>query len=505
MSNKESGQTLPMTLAALMLGILITVPFVARAGTSLISSRDYGLIVKEGYASDAGVEHAIWRLTDDNLTASLPNVGNNIIYSLPNPVNNLTPSISVTKTGGGSGSVTGTITDSVTDTLEFDTSQCDEPSIINVSPNIYAVAYRGPSSDGFIKTATIGANGQISNTEIDLLEFDTSDGYWPDIISVSGNIIAIAYGGSGNVGKVITTTVDTNGLIGNAVIDTFTFDASACYKPDIISISGGVFAIVYRGASNRGYVKTLAIAANGVITKTAIDTYTFDAAACYEPVMINVSGPVYAVVYRGNSNGGTVKTLTIATNGIITKTPIDTYVFDAGASYEPVIVRVSGNVYAVAYRNSSNSGIIKTLTIATTGLITRAVLDTQTFDAGRGYEPSLLPVTGSVFAVAYRDQNNRGWVRTWEILTNGQITSGVIDSLQFNATGYQPRIVRVSGDTYAIAYRGPQNDGFLITVGISGPATFQIESVAGGCTITSSVQVSGTDVAINSWVVQRHQ
>ncbi|MBW2602189.1 MAG: hypothetical protein JRD47_09775, partial [Deltaproteobacteria bacterium] len=46
-------------------------------------------------------------------------------------------------------------TNTVIDTLEFDTSSGYEPDIIHVDGNVYAIAYRGPSDDGYLKTVEI--------------------------------------------------------------------------------------------------------------------------------------------------------------------------------------------------------------------------------------------------------------------------------------------------------------------------------------------------------------
>ena len=46
---------------------------------------------------------------------------------------------------------------------------------------------------GFVKTVEIDALGQITDTVIDTLEFDTANGEYPNIIQVSEYVYAIAY------------------------------------------------------------------------------------------------------------------------------------------------------------------------------------------------------------------------------------------------------------------------------------------------------------------------
>ncbi len=60
---------------------------------------------------------------------------------------------------------------------------------------IFAIAYEGEASDGFLKTVEIASNGQITDTVIDTLEFDTSATFTPDILLLphpTGNITAMA-------------------------------------------------------------------------------------------------------------------------------------------------------------------------------------------------------------------------------------------------------------------------------------------------------------------------
>ena len=84
---------------------------------------------------------------------------------------------------------------SIIDTLEFDTEEGGWPNIIHVSGNVYAIAYLGDGSDGFLKTVTIANDGQITDMVKDTLEFDDLEGRRPNIIHVSGDVYAIAYWG----------------------------------------------------------------------------------------------------------------------------------------------------------------------------------------------------------------------------------------------------------------------------------------------------------------------
>ena len=284
-----------------------------------------------------------------------------------------------------------------------------------MSGDIFAVAYRGSGSDGFVRTVDIASDGQIDNAIIDSLEYDTSAGYTPDIVHISGDIYAIAYRGSGNDGFVRTVRINSAGQITNSTIDSLEFDTADGYEPDILHVSDDVYAIAYRGSGSDGFVKTLTIASDGQIGNSVIDSYEFETSNCVTPNIVTVSGNIYAVAYRGSDDDGFIKTLEIADNGQITYSVIDTLEFDTTAGYEPNIMRLSGDVCAIAYRGAGNDGYVITVECDSSGQIGDSVLDSLEFDASNGYEPNLVHVSGNVYAVAYRGSGDDGFVVTFTI------------------------------------------------------------------------------------------
>ena len=335
-------------------------------------------------------------------------------------------------------------------------------------PNVYAIAYQGNDDDGYLKTVNVATDGMITNTVIDTLEFDAVNGVKPGIIQVSSNVYAVAYQGENDHGYLKTAEIATDGMITDTVIDTLEFDTVQGQEPDIIHVSGDIYAIAYRGENDDDYLATVEIAADGQITNTVIDTLEFDNNDGWEPDIIHVSGDVYAAACRGNDDDGWLQTIEIAADGEITNTVIDTLEFDNSGGYEPDIIHVSGDVYAIAYRRSNDDAYLKTVEIATDGQITNTVIDTLEFDNDWGHQPVLIHVSGDVYAIVYQDENNDGYLKTVEIATDGQITDSVLDTLEFdNDDGREPDIIHVSGDVYAIGYRGDDADGFLKTVEIA--------------------------------------
>ena len=504
--NGEKGQALPLAMLALTIGALIIAPFLGHAGASVIGSRTYAEAIALRNSCDAGVEHAIWSLTRGTLAAQLPNPGDHITYQLGETLNGVNTTVTVTTNASGGGGAVGDITNTVISTLEYDTVDGWEPDIIQISSSVYAIAYRGVQSDGWLKTVSIAADGTISPTVISTLEFDTADCYTPDIIHISGNVYAIAYRGVQSDGWLKTVTIATNGTISPTVISTLEFDTADGWEPNIIPISGNVYAIAYRGVQSDGWLKTVTIATNGTISPTIISTLEFDTADGWEPNIIPVSGNVYAIAYRGVLSDGWLKTVTIATNGTISPAIISTLEFDTSDGATPTIIPISGNVYAIVYTGTTNNGFLKTITIATNGTISPTIIATLAFGSSL-YAPYIINVGSNIYVVVGRGNNNNGVLRTIEIAAGGGITNPNISSFIFdNGYGYEPVMAHVSEDIFAIAYRGVNSDGFVITVGIktsaAGVASYRIVSTAGGTTISALVNTDNTTASIVSWQIQ---
>ena len=178
----------------------------------------------------------------------------------------------------------GTIAGSVIDSLEFDTSYCYEPDIVCIADAVYAIAYTGPGYDGFLKTLRIGTDGSIVDAVDNSLEFDTSNGCEPSIIHVNDTVYAIAYRGPSSDGFVKTIEIDLKGTIREivskngaygisanatrvfATINTNTNIISAPISPDFNHI---VFTYNKDGSSDqlRLYINGTEMA-NGTLTET---------------------------------------------------------------------------------------------------------------------------------------------------------------------------------------------------------------------------------------------
>ena len=264
--------------------------------------------------------------------------------------------------------------------------------------------------------------------------------------------------------------------MGTAVKDWLIFDTDACYEPDPIMISDSIIAVVYRDVANQGKIITASVAADGQIGAATIDDENAWAANCNNPTIVHVSGSVYAISYRDNVYDGQVCTMDIDSAGEIGAAVIDSLEFEAGFVAGPRVCKTLDNIFAIAYRGPDDDGWLCTVTISNAGAIGAAVEDTLEFDTDKCFWPDIIHLGRGIVAIAYESDIYEGFLVTVQIEADGQIAAAVIDSEKYDANkGVEPSIVHVSGDQYAIAYKGTDSDGFIKTPTIVTPADGRIK------------------------------
>ena len=355
----------------------------------------------------------------------------------------------------------------IIDSYEFQDTDIEDPCLVHVNGNIFAVAYSDATYDGWIKTIEIAADGTITTPFIDSLEFDDVQGLNPTIIKISGNVFAVVYYAAGPAGKIKTVTIADDGMIADTIIDSLTYVASKGARPHIIHISGTVYAIVYTDVWNDGIVTTVTIADDGMIADIIIDSMEFGPTDGKYCKITNVTGNVYAVVHTDINNDCWIRTILIGTSGSIADTAVDSYLFGVGTYFWTNIIQISSNVFAIVYYDVDNDGWITTIEIADNGTITKSIIDTYEFDTDYGTYPYIIHISGNVFAVAYDGGGASGKIRTLEIDPAGQITEPYLSSGAYDAVaGAQPSFLFIAGSNYVVAYRGVLADGFISTVSI---------------------------------------
>ena len=257
---------------------------------------------------------------------------------------------------------------------------------------------------------------------------------------------------------------------------------NSCFEPDLIHITGWMYAIAYRDNSSTS-VTTFQMNDDGVFLGT-IDTKIIPVPHFYEPTIIKIQNNIYAIVYGASDDQTEAKshivTLSLYGNGTIGDI-IDTFDFPQYYGREPNIINIGSDIYAIALGGASfevyPTGYLVTVSIDNLGNIGSALIDTLKFPLSASCsEPSIVHTTGDIYIITYNGYGataGNGYVITVHILNNGSIIEPLEDTIQFGLpeTGLEPTMIHVTNDIFAIAYGADSNDqlrtGYIKTLSIN--------------------------------------
>ncbi|MCX6666333.1 MAG: type IV pilin N-terminal domain-containing protein [Euryarchaeota archaeon] len=396
-----------------------------------------------------------------------------------------------------------------------------EPDIINISKSAdtYAIMYRGVDDDGYIRRITINSvNGNIGATTGDLQCFDDANGWFPQITYVDGYVYAVIYGGSkgntssGIYGVLQIFTLDPTGGLGafyTSVANVTVESTIAFNNPRIVAVGGGHFAVVYRGPSSWGYLKTYNISASAIVFKRNLtfekQMYGNPPGSGFDwPTIILLGPSVCAIVYKqfaseGDLNDGRIKTYPIlASNGSI-GAMIDSCILTEMNNLDSFdFIKVSGDVYAIVYnRGDTKAGYVKTFNISSDGKIGKSFLADYKFDSNDScfyFDVVALGTSGGYqyFAIYYLRNYSTNRIPT---LTTIKIKEDGTEILRVeswnNPMNYSsplyPKIVHLANSVYATLYKN-NSDGRIVLM------TWQI-SATGVITYRDNLSLASSTTA----------
>jgi len=209
--------------------------------------------------------------------------------------------------------------------------------------------------------------------------------------------------------------------------------------------------------------------------------------------LVQVDSDTYALAYAGVDNHGHISTFTISSDGS-SVVEVDTLEHDTVQGLHNSLVQVDSDTYALAYAGAGDNGFISTFTIDSNGNI--AAVKTQSLgnnlehDTVQGLHNSLVQVDSDTYALAYAGAVDNGFISTFTIDSDtGAITPILIQNhavkggsanLEHDETkGLHNSLVQVDSDTYALAYTGIDTNGFISTFTISsdGSSIVKVENL----------------------------
>ena len=283
----------------------------------------------------------------------------------------------------------------VVQTLTHDTGQGAHPSIVQVSTNVFAVAYHGTSGKGIIKTFTIASNGSTI-TENQELQHDGSKAKYNSLIQVDSDTYLLAYEGGSNDGFIKTFTIPSTG---NSITQVTSVEHDNAYGKhnSLVKVDSDTYALAYESSNDDGHVATFTVSSDGTtLTEVGSVEYTTDDGE--NNAFVQVDSDTYALLYHGDNNGGIITSFTIASNGSITD--LGTAVQTTGSGEGSGMIQVDSDTYlalagdyAYTFTISSNGSSITQ--VASLQFTSNGVYGEESFD--------LCQVDSDTYLIAFKD------------------------------------------------------------------------------------------------------
>ena len=199
------------------------------------------------------------------------------------------------------------IIDAITDSFEFDTNRGQWVKLIEVGTGVFAVVYQGTGDDGIIKTLNISGAGAIDTNVIDTLTY-ADQGAQASVVNVSADVYAIAYQSTGNDGTVSTVSIGSTGNIGGGAIDNLIFETGLAQALSLVDVGGGVFVVAYNNGGN-GFITSFGIDNAGNVTNSVLDKFLFEAGGAFTMQMIQLASDVLAIAHSNPFPNGFLSTV----------------------------------------------------------------------------------------------------------------------------------------------------------------------------------------------------
>jgi len=272
----------------------------------------------------------------------------------------------------------------------------------------------------------------------------------------------------------------------------FEYDDDRGQFNSLVQVDSDTFALAYRGTDHDGFISTFNISSDGA-TITKVHTIEHDHEFAWDNSLIKVDSDTFALAYGGEKAGpssrpqGMISTFTIDSDGTITPIRIANHAAFGSASANLIhdtnegsinsLVHVNDDTYALSYERNHLFLQITTFTISSDGA-TITELDTLNQDATNCNDKtlqSLVKVDSDTVARAYCGTSGDGYLRTYSIAENGDITKK--STYEFDtSSGSNHFLVQVDSDTIAVAYQNAEVSGGMVTARNGVIKTFTINS-----------------------------
>ncbi len=317
---------------------------------------------------------------------------------------------------------------------------------------------------------------RVDAQQISFLEHESVNAASSSLVQVDADTYALAYEGADNDGFIKTFTISADGT---SIVEVSSLEHETDYASSnsLVQVDTDTYALAHVGPDGHGFITTFDISADGT-TITEISSLEHETSNGTHNSLVQVDADTYALAYSGTNTDGFITTFDISADGT-TITEISSLEHDTGQGAYNSLIQVDTDTYALAYSGDGDDGYITTFTISADGTSITEVASLE-HDIAYASANSLFQVDADTFALAYRGPDNDGFIKTFTIPADGSSITEVFSLEHDPVSANGNSLVQVDSDTIALAYSGSGLDGFI--------KTFEIPADGSSITEISSLE-----------------
>jgi hypothetical protein len=318
----------------------------------------------------------------------------------------------------------GAITDAVKDTCSFNGAWAGYLSMAWRATGSLVLAGRmnlnGGAYNTWAATVSVGEAGQLPSSPVDTLQIGTTYTGSSGLVHLQGGVLLLSYTESDSHGYLATFACTPAGSLPALVTDTYEFEDGVTDHHHLIKVSDTIVALVYKDASGDGWLKTFQVSTGGIITASALDSLEFEPDTCYRPHIVHLLGDVYVVAWADASTYGQIITISIDSSGNIGAVPLDSWQYATPRATGPAMAKLSDSVIILKYADNTPDAVVTTITIAADGTITKTPIDTLIYATSPASYTQICHMIGNIYLFPYSGAGNDGFVKSIAIETPSQ-------------------------------------------------------------------------------------
>lgn len=350
----------------------------------------------------------------------------------------------------------------------FDATLGHYPAIQQIDEDLHCIAYRGADNDGWSKSVNITAAGAIAEPASNTLEFDAVEAAYSKACVRPTHILCNFYLSANAHRYVEAIKVNADGTLEQHANHRVQFTTANYTFGPPLHRHGDIVAIAYQHQDGTAHVCTVTVSDEGEVTDPVTSDLATTAIVQGYPSLAHVAGNVHVLMYQDGGNNGYAISVNISEGGVVSATGQPNTLIAAQYNWSNNLIKIKDNTFVCVHDGPTNTGVAAVFQCSDTGVITVPTNNIYEFEASLCDTPWALRITDEVFAVAYSGVGTDGFLKTIKCEVASAATWTAVSTLEFDTTHCDDVVIIKRGPgVYTLCYQGPGDDGVLKTVEIT--------------------------------------